>query len=342
MSKRLTTSLCFATIHALASAAGSSHAAPPEVGVDILHELRAPDFECEITLTPGAWFEPNDRYVVVAKGRTLSVWHVAPRLTAPMAQAELAGKGAVVSMFGLALSDQGDTIATLADDGTLRVWTANLTPLSSLETAPEKDGFGWSAAVGVSQKGTLVARTAQDGADARTRVRVFDYMKKNEVVSFEVGSARSHVLRFSPDSRFLLVLGDSHASVWDLASGKVVDRVASATRSIGGAAFSAKGDLWFVHDGARIVARTLAGTTLFELATDLTPGPSNQIFVDAAGTWLTLTSGSDLRRWDLTTKTLTGSTSLPGLATVTHLARDGATALAISTSVVRVAKLTWP
>lgn len=330
-------SIASSLVLAVLGAAGTALAADPlEAASELLLELRPPDLHYDISTTPGAMFEPADRYAVTVEGRTLSVWHLADRMMKPMAQAEIAAEGASVAMHGLAVSEDG-TIATLADDGTLRVWSGVLTPLATV-AAWEGRRDASVAAVGIAKTGARVAWSAGRG-DA-TLIRVYDYLAKKEVTPLDFGSTTLvWTLRFSPDGRFLAAGGPEVVVVWEVATGKVVERAESKARELGVVAFDDVAPVAYIGLGKRLLVRPLDGSAPSELETGIDAGASDQV-VTGRG-WLVYTSGDAVRRFDLATGRLVGRATLPGLPTVSHVSPDGTLVVSVSSSVVRVVRVAW-
>ena len=199
-------------------------------------------------------FTDGGRVLQVADAAAVGTWNLnkTPRITA-LPLPGISG-GTVV-----AFSPDGNTVATGATDGNIRLWNA----ATRLETgAPMSSDAQPVDAVAFSPDGPLVAAANSDG-----NVQLWNAATQQEAGSaLATGPAEIGALAFSPDGKILATGGrDGAARLWHVSTGSPVGTTMATGYAVGTLTFSA--------DGTTLATAESDGTTeLWNVATQTQTG----------------------------------------------------------------------
>ncbi|MDQ1295309.1 MAG: hypothetical protein QG608_3194, partial [Actinomycetota bacterium] len=154
----------------------------------------------------------------------------------------LEGHGEAVE--GATYSPDGDTIATVGQDDTLRLWDARTGKELKVLTEHDRTVSG----VSFSPDGTLLATSSWDGT-----ARIWDVRSRTCLRTLEGHDKEVEAVAFAPDGRTLATAGDDHTvRIWDTDSGQTLRTLEGHEDMVYGLAFA--------PDGVTVASASADGT----------------------------------------------------------------------------------
>ncbi|MBC8352707.1 MAG: protein kinase [Planctomycetes bacterium] len=165
-------------------------------------------------------------------------------------------------VYAVAISPDGNIVATGGVDGAIRLWNPHAQDLTRILV--DRDGW-WLTALDFSPSGSTLAAGTKNG-----RVVLWDVDRGRRTTSFAAGEA-IFSLDWSPDGKLLAVCGWNSVIIWNVEMRQTVATFPEAQGPLGQAAWhrdgnqlavgDQRGTVWIWELESRTVLRRLAGHT---------------------------------------------------------------------------------
>jgi WD40 repeat protein len=238
---------CHATMHELAAAANSNLEIDPELSILLAMQAVSITYSKDKTIAVEAE-EALHRAVQTSRVR-LTLKHYGKRVV------------------GVALSPDGQYMATGSDDGTAKIWDAisgkDLLTLSGYSNAVVEVAF--------SPDGQRVATVDHD-----SKAKIWDAVSGKDLLTLSGHTSSVMDVDFSPDGQRVATASDDRtAKIWDAVSGKDLLTLSGHSDKVNGVAFSPDGQrvATVSHDSTAKIWDALSGKHLLTLS-----GHTNSVF----------------------------------------------------------------